>query len=66
MPSFTSKPPIDDAPQCARKPNDQVNGQMLTSVKPIKSPANSALLTLFDTGGVLIATTKHRHQDESR
>jgi hypothetical protein len=38
-----------------------VNGQMLTSVGPIESPASSGLLTLFDTGGVFIATIKSRH-----
>ena len=40
-----------------------VNGQNLTSVGPIESPANSGLLTLFDTGGVLIATVISRHED---
>jgi hypothetical protein len=33
-----------------------VNGQMLTSVEPIESPANSGLITLFDTGADLIGT----------
>jgi hypothetical protein len=33
-----------------------VNGQMLTSVDPIESPANSGLLTLVDTGGVFVGT----------
>ena len=37
-----------------------VNGQMLTSVGPIESPANSGLLTLFDTGGLLIGTINAR------
>jgi hypothetical protein len=36
-----------------------VNGQMLTSVAPIESPANAGLLTLFDTGGVFVATISH-------
>ncbi len=33
-----------------------VNGQLLTSVEPIESPANSGLLTLVDTGAVFVAT----------
>jgi hypothetical protein len=33
-----------------------VNGQMLTSVDPIESPANSGLLVLFDTGVVFLGT----------
>jgi hypothetical protein len=37
-----------------------VNGHKLTSADTIESPANSALLTLFDTRGVFIATTDHR------
>jgi hypothetical protein len=40
-----------------------VNGQPLTSADPIESPANSGLLTLFDTGGVFIATIKYRQED---
>jgi hypothetical protein len=36
-----------------------LNGQMLTSVAPIESPANAGLLTLFDTGGVFVATISH-------
>jgi hypothetical protein len=43
-----------------------VNGRMLRSVHPIESPANSAFITLFDTGGVFIATIKHGQEDESR
>ena len=35
-----------------------VNGQLLTSVEPIESPATSGLLTLIDTGGVLIASVR--------
>jgi hypothetical protein len=33
-----------------------VNGHKLTSTDPIESPENSRLLTIFDTGGVFIAT----------
>ena len=33
-----------------------VNGQMLTSVEPIEAAANSRLITLFDTGAVLVGT----------
>ncbi len=38
-----------------------VNGHKLTSDDSIESPANSGLLTLFDTGGVFIATVKSGH-----
>jgi hypothetical protein len=55
VPTMTSIPGLGTIPLAKT-----VNGQMLTSVDPIESPANSALLTLFDTGGVLIATIKHR------
>ena len=41
------------------------NGHKLTSADPIESPSNSGLLTIFDTGGEIIATIKPR-QDESR
>ena len=40
-----------------------VNGHKLTSADPIESPANSRLLTLFDTGGVIIATIKSPQED---
>jgi hypothetical protein len=43
-----------------------VNGHKLTSADPIESPANSGFLTLFDTGGELIATINPRQEDESR
>ena len=43
-----------------------VNGHKLSSVNPIESPANSAHLTLFDTGGVIIATIEHGKDDGSR
>ena len=33
-----------------------VNGQMLTTVEPIESAANAGLVTLFDTGGVIVGT----------
>ena len=33
-----------------------VNGQLLTSVEPIEAAARPGLLTLVDTGGVLVAT----------
>lgn len=33
-----------------------VHGQMLTSVEPIESAANSGLFTLVDTGAVIVAT----------
>jgi hypothetical protein len=58
VPTMTSIPPLGTIPLAKT-----VNGQMLTSDDPIESPANSGLLTLFDTGGVLIATIKSRHVD---
>jgi hypothetical protein len=61
VPVMTSIPGLGTIPLAKT-----VNGQMLSSVRPIESPANSALLTLFDTGGVFIATIKHRQEDESR
>ena len=44
--------PATTAPFLART----VNGQPLTSVEPIESAANAGLLTLVDTGAVLVAT----------
>jgi hypothetical protein len=61
VPTPTSIPGVGTIPLAKT-----VDGEMLTSVNPIESPARSALLTLFDTGGMLIATIKHRHEDESR
>jgi hypothetical protein len=52
VPTMTSIPGLGTIPLAKT-----VNGQMLTSVDPIESPANSGLLTLFDTGGVFIATS---------
>jgi hypothetical protein len=43
-----------------------VNGHKLTSADRVVSATNSGLLTLFDTGGELIATIKPGHEDESR
>jgi hypothetical protein len=40
-----------------------VNGHKLTSADRVESAANAGLLTLFDTGGVLIATVISRHED---
>jgi len=36
-----------------------VNGQLLTAVAPIEAAANAGLLTLFDTGGVIVGAIKH-------
>ena len=58
VPTMTSIPGLGTIPLAKT-----VNGQPLTSVDPIEAPANSALVTLFDTGGVFIATIKHRHED---
>jgi hypothetical protein len=57
VPTMTSIPPQGTLLPFAKT----VNGQPLTSVGPIESPANAGLLTLFDTGGVLIATIKSGH-----
>jgi hypothetical protein len=40
-----------------------VNGHKLTSDDRIESAANSGLLTLFDTGGLIIAKVISRHED---
>ena len=40
-----------------------VNGRKLTSDDSIESAANAGLLTLFDTGGVIIAKVISRHED---
>ena len=53
VPTMTSIPGLGTLPFAKT-----VNGQMLTSDDSIESPANSGLLTLFDTGGVFIATVK--------
>ncbi|HEY4844715.1 MAG TPA: hypothetical protein VII89_03385 [Candidatus Dormibacteraeota bacterium] len=61
VPTMTSIPGLGTIPFAKT-----VNGHKLTSADPIESPANSGLLTLFDTGGVFIATIKSRQDDESR
>jgi hypothetical protein len=61
VPTMTSIPGLGTIPLAKT-----VNGQMLSSANPIESPANSALVTLFDTGGEFIATIKHPQEDESR
>jgi hypothetical protein len=61
VPTMTSIPGLGTMPFAKT-----VNGHNLTSADTIESPANSALLTLFDTGGELIATIKPRQEDESR
>jgi hypothetical protein len=43
-----------------------VNGHKLTSADRVASATNSGLLTLFDTGGVLIATVKPHQEGQSR
>jgi hypothetical protein len=60
VPTMTSVPGLGTIPFAKT-----VNGHKLTSADPIESPANSGLLTLFDTGGVFIATIKSRQVDES-
>ncbi len=40
-----------------------VNGHQLTSDDSIESAVNAGLLTLFDTGGVIIAKVISRHED---
>jgi hypothetical protein len=54
VPTMTAIPGLGTKPLAKT-----VNGQMLTSVAPIESPANAGLLTLFDTGGVFVATISH-------
>ena len=61
VPTMTSIPGLGTIPFAAT-----VNGYKLTSADRIESPANSRLLTLFDTGGEFIATIKPRQEDESR
>jgi len=51
VPTMTSIPPLGTIPFAKT-----VNGQMLTSVEPIESPANSGLLMLVDSGGVFVGT----------
>ena len=51
VPSMTSIPGLGTIPFAKT-----VNGQKLTSADPIESPENAGLLTIFDTGGVFIAT----------
>jgi hypothetical protein len=60
VPAVTSIPGLGTVPFAKT-----VNGHKLTSADTIESPANSGLLTLFDTRGEFIATIKPR-QDESR
>jgi len=55
VPSMTSIPGLGTVPFAKT-----VNGHKLTSAEPIESAANSGLLTIMDTGGVLIATIKPR------
>lgn len=52
VPAITSIPGLGTIPFAAT-----VNGHKLTSADTIESAANSGLLTLFDTGGELLATT---------
>jgi len=53
VPAMASIPGLGTFPFAKR-----VNGHKLTSAEAIESPANSALLTVFDTGGEFIATIK--------
>jgi hypothetical protein len=51
VPSMTSIPGLGTIPFA-----QSVNGQSLTSTGTIESPSNSGLLTIFDTGGEILAT----------
>jgi hypothetical protein len=51
VPSMTTVPGFGTVPFAKT-----VNGQTLTSAQSIESAANAGLLTLFDTGGVLVGT----------
>jgi hypothetical protein len=53
VPTMTSIPGLGTVPFAK-----SVNGHKLTSAEAIQSPANSRLLTLFDTRGEFIATIK--------
>ncbi|HEX7264279.1 MAG TPA: hypothetical protein VF383_08895 [Candidatus Dormibacteraeota bacterium] len=53
VPSMTSIPGLGTVPFAKT-----VNGQKLTSADPIESPENSGLLTIMDTGGMIVATIK--------
>jgi hypothetical protein len=55
VPTMTSIPGLGTIPFAKT-----VNGHKLTSAEAIESPANSGLLTVFDTGGEFIATIKPR------
>ena len=59
VPTMTSIPPSGTLLPFATT----VNGHKLTSDDSIESAANAGLLTLFDTGGVFIATVISRHED---
>jgi hypothetical protein len=61
VPTMTSIPGLGTIPFA-----NTVNGHKLTSADAIESPATSGLLTLFDTGGVLLASVKSLQGDESR
>lgn len=56
VPAMTSIPGLGTVPFAKT-----VNGHKLTSADPIESSENSALLTIMDTGGTIIATVKPRH-----
>ncbi len=53
--SMTSIPGLETIPFAK-----SVNGHKLTSTAPIESPANSALLTILDTGGEFLAAIADR------
>jgi hypothetical protein len=55
VPTMTSIPGLGTIPFAKT-----VNGQKLTSAGTIESPENAGLLTIFDTGGVFIATIAAR------
>ena len=61
VPSMTSIPGLGTVPFAKT-----VNGHKLTSADPIESSENSGLLTIMDTGGMIIATIKPRQYGESR
>jgi hypothetical protein len=51
VPTMASIPGVGTLPLATT-----VDGQALTSVEPIEAAANSGLITLFDTGAVLVGT----------
>src|SRR2546430_15350798 len=61
VPTMTSIPGLGTIPLAKT-----VNGHKLTSVDPIESPKNSALITVADPWGVFIATVISLHENRHK